>query len=225
MATGQSLLDRMELLNQELQLQSGENDVTRGLLALNIAQDYYESLAANRDGLLGGNAIGTVTTSASTESTTFPSGVLRIDRLQYVDPTTSRPAWEIVPTRRVGGHATSFYWPWQLIATSTTGKPRRYYTNGTNIYWDPLPDATHTVRYSGFSVAADLTAGGTFAYPDIVMLPLASFAVRLYKLGLDDSQEDMINLARSVFNPVLDTLANFQRDGAVEFQYTQTHDT
>ncbi len=75
--TGQDLLDRMELLNQELQLQSGEVDVTRGLLALNVAQDYFEVLAAGRKNIAGGGTpVSTVSTAAGVESTNYPSGVL-----------------------------------------------------------------------------------------------------------------------------------------------------
>lgn len=224
MATGQSLLDRMELLNQELQLQSGESDVTRGLVALNVAQDYFEARAGLRPNIFG-SAVSTVTTSGSTETTAFPSGVIRIDRLQYIDPATSRPAWDIRPLRRVGSHAWNAYWPHNLVSSSTTGKPRAYWTNGTNIYWDPLPDATHTVRYYGFAVASDITAGGTFAYPDVVMLPIASFAVRLWKGGLDDSETTSARLAEECFEPVLDLLANFNRDGFSELEYTEQHDT
>src|SRR3990170_3160975 len=91
MATGQSLLDRMELLDQELQLQSGENDVTRGLLALNVAQDYLETLLAVIPQVSGDNTT-TVVTAASTETTAFPTGYLRIDRMQWIDPATSRPS-------------------------------------------------------------------------------------------------------------------------------------
>ena len=58
--TGQDLLDRMELVNQELQLQSGEADVTRGLLALNVAQDYLESILALHPGMMS-DTTGTVT--------------------------------------------------------------------------------------------------------------------------------------------------------------------
>ena len=223
MATGQSILDRMELVNQELQLQSGENDVTRGLLALNVAQDYFESQAALRPKLLG-SGVGTVTTADDTETTTFPSGLLRIDRLQFIDATTSRPAWDVLPIKRVGGHARNQFWPSNLISSNSGGKPRAYWTNGTLIYWDPLPDATHTVRWYGLSAASDITAGGTFAYPDVVLFPLATFAVRVLKLGVDDAQQDIALLAQTVFEPVLDLLGNFNRDGFTELEYTEVHD-
>ena len=226
MATGQSLLDRMELLNQELQLQSAEADVTRGLLALNVAQDTYEAQAALRANIYGSTTpVGTVTTAASTETTAFPSGVLRLDRLQFIDPSTSRPAWDLQPIRRVGAHAWNRYWPINIVSTTSTGRPRGYWTNRVNIYWDPLPDATHTVRYYGFTPAADITAGGTFAYEDVCLLPFASYAVALMRMGVDDDPAAHMRLASSVFDPVLDLLSGFQKDGAVGLEYDYSHDT
>lgn len=219
---GQALLDRCELLNQELQLQSGEIDVTRGLLALNVAQDYFESVAAQR-GRLFGSAIGTVTTTASTESTPFPAGLLRVDRMQTINATTTRPDGELVAFKRTGGHAISSLWPLNLVLSTNTGKPAAYWTNGSNIYWSPLPDATYTVRYYGFVAASDITAGGTFAYPDIVAFPLASFAVKLLMAGVGDSLTDMSGLATEAFNQVLTTLSSADRDGASGFEYTRIH--
>ena len=222
--TGQDILDRMELLNQELQLQSGETDVTRGLLALNVAQDYFEARAALRPGFMGGST-GTVTTTASTETTSFPSSLLRIDRLQYLDPDTSRPAWKVEPIKSTGDHAAGGFWPAALVSTSVSGKPRGYWTDGTNFYWSPLPDATHTVRYYGLVAAAAITASGTFAYKDIVALPLASFAVKILRTGVDDNLADIDKLAAQAFDPVLDALGNFNRDGAEPFVYKYGHDT
>ena len=226
MATGQSLLDRMELLNQELQLQSGEADVTRGLLALNVAQDCFESRASTRQNIYGSTTpVGTVTTTVDTETTAFPTGVLRIDRMQFIDPATSRPAWDLSPIRRVGAHAWNRYWPINIISTSSTGRPRAYWTNRINIYWDPLPSGTHTVRYYGFTPATAITAAGTFAYEDSVMLPLASFAVRLMRLGIDDPTNEHSGLAETYFDAVLDSLASFNRDGPIGLEYTEVHDT
>lgn len=219
--TGQDILDRMELLNAELQLQSGEQNVTKGLLALNVAQDFFESVAATRAKIFG-SSVGTVTTAASTETTAFPTGLLRVDRLQLLD-SNNLPVWDLVPSRRAGGHRPSAYWPLNMFITSISGKPTRYWTNGTSIYWDPLPNDAHTVRWYGFQAASNITAGGTFAYPDIVALPLASFAVRLYKLGLDDKTEDLSTLAVETFSKTLDTLSSAQRDGASGLEYTQVH--
>lgn len=224
MATGQTLLDTMELLDQELQLQSTEPDVVRGLIALNTAQDFFESLAAQHPDILGGT-IGTVTTAASTEATTFPTGLLRVDRLQFINPTTSRPAWDLTRHDRVGGHATAGSWPWNIISDSVSGRPVSYWTNGRNIYWQPLPDAVHTVRWYGLQAASDITAGGTFAYPDVCILPFAAFATRLMKVGVGDEAMDPMQVAIETFGPLMATLSRFDRDGAAGLEYRYAHDT
>ena len=223
MATGQTILDLMEVLNQELQLQSGEDDVTKGLVALNAAQDAFESLAALRPNIFGSD-VGTVATTASTETSTFPSGFLRIDRVQHLDA-NSRPDYDLDPIRRVGGHAWNRYWPLNLSSSASSGKPRGYYTNGRNIYWSPLPDTAHTMRVYGFKQQTDLTAAGTFQYPDVVILPMAAFAARLFKIGLDDPDEALANLAGEIFTPVVAQLGNFNRDGSAGFEYGRHHTT
>lgn len=221
--TGQSLLDRMELFNPELQLQTGEVDVTRGLLALNIAQDYYESLAATRKGIKGGQ-IGTVVTALNTESTAFPTGVLRLDKLSMINSSTSRPKWDLDPIQTVGGHAPSGAWPGSAFAPSS-GEPTAYWTDGSNIYWDPLPSGAYTVRWYGWQRVTDITASGTFLYDDIVSLPMAAFAVRILKAGLDDDALDTAKLAQEFFKSTLDTLEGFNRTGAAGFEYTYSHTT
>lgn len=212
----------MEVVNAELQLQPGEADVTKGLLALNIAQESFEGLLAVRPQCLG-SGVGTVTTALNTESTAYPAGLLRIDRLQYIEPSTGRPSWDITPARRAGGHATNRFWPLNLTSVASSGKPRSYWTNGANIYWSPLPDGTSTVRWYGLSAAADITASGTFVYPDIVAFPLAVLAVKYLKTGVDDAITDIGPLALEVLKPALDALARFNRDGALGLEYTQIH--
>lgn len=220
--TGQDLLNRMELVNQELQLQAGETDVTRGLLALNVAQDYFEQLAAARKGILGGQTAN-ITTTGSTETTAFPTGFLRIDRLQLLDSVTSRPKAELDRLKRTGGHVTSGRVPYNFTSGGS-GAPSGYWTNGTNIYWQPLPSGTETIRVYGFKRASDITASGTFAYDDGVAFPLASFATRICKIGVDDPANDVAGLAQECFKSILDTLENFNRDGAAELEYTTVHD-
>lgn len=223
MSTGQSLLDRMEILLPELQLQPGETDVTRGLLAANMAQDYMESVFALHPEIYG-DTTGTVTTAANTETTTFPAGLLRIDKLHYLDPNTSRPAGEIDIIRETGGHALTGIWPWNLASTGT-GLPRKAYMNGRSIFWMPMPDATYSVRWYGLQQQTDLTAGGTFQYPDICLLPLATFAVQLIRTGLDDATQPYDALAQETFEPVVSALTTFRRDRPTPFSYTYSHDT
>jgi hypothetical protein len=222
-ATGQTILDTMEMLDQELQLQTGEADVTRGLIAINRAQDLLESVIATRPGKF--STIGTVATAASTESTAFPTGVLRIDKLQYIDPTTSRPGWDLTNLNEEGSHIETGQWPFNIISLTRTGKPAAYWTDGTKIYWAPLPDGTHTVRWYGFLVASDVSAAGTFAYDDILILPIASVAVRLMQMGVGDQTNDLTLLAQQAFGPTIDSMSRFNRDGGKPFRYRFHHTT
>lgn len=221
--TGQSLLDRMELVNQELQLQAGEVDVTRGLLALNVAQDLFESLVATEAEILG-SAVSTVVTVALQEYTTFPSGVIRIDGLDYIDPTTLRPAWPLKNLKETGAHA-YYGFDNSIYAVNGSDAPQSYWTNGTRIYWSPLPQAVHTVRYYGFAVAVDLTASGTFTYPDIIAFPIAILAAKLMKIGIEDPVQDYTQLATDVVSPAIKALSMYNRDGAKPLTYSTLHET
>lgn len=214
----------MEMLNPELQLQTTEDDVTRGLLAANAAQDMYETVVA-RYPQVHGSAIGTVTTTVNTEATAYPTGLLRLDGMDYIDPSTSRPAWKLDPLYKRGGHATHGFWPNVLMSTSQMGKPVRYWTNGTNIYWSPLPSGTHTVRWYGFQAASDITASGTFAYPDAVALPLAAVAVRIIKTGLDDDPAAVLKFADDLFDPLVEGMSKFRREQGRGVNYHYRHDT
>lgn len=219
--TGQDLLDTMETLNQELQLQNGEADVTRALIALNRAQDYFESLAA-QEGEIKGDTTGTVTTSANTETTSFPTGFLRIDAIQLLD-SNSRPKRRLENLNETGSHAFESIWP--APVSSTGGEPEAYYTNGRTIYWSPLPDATHTLRVYGFKSADDITASGTFGYDDLLCLPFASFAVRMLRIGVGDEAGDVTSLAKETFASAIGGLAGFNRDGASPLIYSGSHST
>jgi hypothetical protein len=220
MATGQSLLDLMEVMDRGLALQSGETGVTIGLRAVNAAQDVFESLLAQQPNVLG-SVVGTVTTTADTENTAFPTGLLRIDRLQFIDPDTSRPSWDLERVGPVGDYYQGArYW---TSAVTTTGRPARYWTNGSNLYWDPLPDATHTVRYYGFVAASDITAAGTFAYPDIVLMPIAAYATKLLRIGKDDDVAGVTSTLGEVFSSTIEALTRFNRDRPPGYDYRYLH--
>lgn len=223
MATGQSILNIMEDLNGELQLQTGESDVAKALRAINAAQDMFETVLASHP-RVAGSTTGTVATTANQEHTTFPTGLLRLDKLWLLDA-NSRPLWRVLPIKEAGAHALGNGWVASLVATSATGKPRHYWTNGTNIYWDPRPNGIHTVRWYGFQMAADVTAGATFPYNDAFLYPLATLASRIMKTALDDPPEDMLTLAKDMFTPLIEAMSNFNRDGATSMVYENRHDT
>lgn len=221
--TGQSILNMMEVLNQELQLQTSEADQSRGLIALNMAQDSFEA-RASQIGRFKGDSTTTITTTANTETTAFPTGFLRIDRIQYLDPTTSRPSWDLENIKHVGGHSWNSFWPWNVVSTASSGHPRGYYTNGRSIYWTPLPSGTDTLRVYGFATATDITASGTFAYEDEVAFPLATIAVHILKIGVDDDPASVAGLSMMVLDEAIKSLRSTNRDGASPFNYTRTHD-
>ena len=222
--TGQDILDRIELVNQELQLQSGEADVTRGLLAVNVAQDYFEALLALHPGMML-DTTGTVVTAASTETTAFPTGVLRIDRIQYILPSTSRPSGpDLANLGYVGVHTQfSAGLPGFVLTAGGTGIPSAYWTNGRLIYWQPLPAAVHTFRWYGLSAASTLTAGGTFAYPDTAGFPLAVFAAKIMSMGVGDSVVDLQGLAEDLFQPLIQGMKQFNQDRAAGYDYSVLH--
>jgi hypothetical protein len=219
MSTGQSLLNIMEVLHPELQNQPGEGSVAKSLIALNMAQDYLESLLAQYPQVLGSD-IGTVVTAAGVETTTFPAGVLRVDKLQLLDG-SGRPTATLDPLD-TGEHAPDGGWP---ALVSGGGGPDGYFTNGTSIFWHPLPDGIYTVRYYGFKAKLDITAGGTFGYPDICMGPVATLAARIIRVGLDDGAADLKALAGDVFSDMLSALSNFRREAAPGFKYRYRHTT
>ena len=223
MATGQTLLNMMEMLNNELQLQSGEANVARGLMALNAAQDQFEARLSLWQDVLGGQT-GTLTSTQQVETTAFPTGVMRIDRLQYLHPDTGYPIWDLVNVKKAGGQVFNRFWPINLVSTMAPGKPAAYWTNGRNIYWAPLPAGAYDVRWYGLQSADDITADGIFAYPDMVELPIAAFATKLLKIGVGDGPSDVSSLAEQTFDPVIRSLGSFNRDGAGQFEYRYRHD-
>lgn len=218
---GQDLLSLMEICNQELQLQTGETDVTRGLLALNVAQDYFETLAAVRK--IKGGQTAEIYTTGNTESTAFPVGFLRIDGIQRLDASAGNPVSDLDRIQRTGGHVGRPFRIMQFSGTAGVGQPAGYWTNGSNIFWSPKPNTTYYLRVYGFQRAADITAAGAFSYDDAVMLPLATFASRLLAIGIGDPVGDIQALATETFKAVLDALEEFNRDGGNDLRFERTH--
>lgn len=219
MATGQTLLDLMQVMDNELHNQPTEEDVVRSLIALNAAQDLFESVVAGHPNLYG-DTVGTVAITAGAESTAFPTNVLRLDRLRMMQD--GRPTFALRKLDDTGGNA-SVGW-WYGASPTANGRVNSYWTDGRNIYWSPFPSQADTVRWYGFQSAADITAAGTFAYNDIALLPIAGFAVKLMRAGVGDDTVDL-NEATAVFVPVVKQLANFNRDRASVLLYKNVHTT
>lgn len=221
MATGQTILDTMEVLNNELQLQSGEADVTRALRAVNVAQDYLESLlVARRFALPVTITTGSVTAGSAT--TTFPTGFLRVDRVQMLNRTTLLPEWDLT---KLPGPPLQARNTLSNLLVPSGGRPMAYWSTGSLIYWDPVPQENDTVRIHGLQAASDVTASGTFAYPDYTIIAVAAFAAYLMKIGVGDVPQDIVSVAKTTFEPVLDQMDGFLADSSPEPVYRDTHIT
>jgi hypothetical protein len=221
-ASGQVLLDRMELLHPELQVQPGEDGVVKALTAANMAQDYFESVLALHPQAFG-DSVGIVTTTPGSETTPFPLDVLRVDALWRLDA-AGRPLHPIDLVQQAGAHLPATEWPASL-ATVTFGVPMEAWTNGRSFYWSPLPQAAYAVRWYGLQQQPDITVAGIITYPDICLTPLATFAAKLIRIGLDDSAAQLDTLADALFTPVVAAMKGFRRDRPQTLTYSRQHVT
>lgn len=219
-----TLLSRMAILDNELAVGVAGADESRAITALDMAQDYFESVAATLTPLFG--RTGTFTTTANTEETTWPSTLLRLDALWRLN-SNSKPVAKLEPIDEAGEQALGAPWPISLaVATAVSGAPREYFTNRTSFFWRPTPDAIYTLRWYGMASADDITARAeTFAYPDMIATPVASFATRLLKTGLGDPTEELQALAVETFTPALKALARYDRTRPTGRFYTRVHRT
>lgn len=221
-----TILTKMQVVDNELDISSGGADETRAISALDMAQDAFESIVANHPDTLG--KISTISTTADQEYTTWPSTLLRLDSLFKMNTgvTPNRPQWKIEIIQDVGGQVQSG-WPYSDgYAPTDTGAPHRAYTNRQYFFWDVVPDAIYTLRAYGFSSETDLTIRTqTFAYPDYVSTPMAVFATRLMEMGIDDPSAELKDLADELYGPVLNSLRQPTRQRPQARQYSRVHTT
>ena len=225
-----SIMSKMQVVDNELDVSVGGADETRCISALDMAQDAFESILANQPDTLG--TISTILTTANQEYTTWPTALMRLDTLWYMNTsvTPNQPAWEIEIIQDVGGQAQGGNWPWfgagSGYAPNGFGQPAKAYTNRQYLFWTPIPDAIYTLRAYGLSEAADITARGeTFAYPNAVANPLAVYATRLMEMGIDDPSDELKALADEMFAPVINMLRQPTRQRPQSRQYSRVHTT
>lgn len=225
--TLQTLFDRMMVYDNQLDLIAGGDDVARGIVAANLVQDWWESVAAGTPNLLQTDS--TFTTTANTEKTAWPTTLLRLDSLWRLD-SNSLPILELAWIDAVGGHAASFPWPLAGIGTSSSavGAPDEYYAagQGGSFYWSPKPDAVYTMRGYGLWAASDLTtAASTFAYPDSVALAMTPFIVNILRMGLDRDLTATQAASEAAFARVVKSMSKAVRVGPRSKMYSDYHDT
>lgn len=224
-----TLLDYMEIFDNELETGSGDVDESRSITALNMAQDLWEQVCASQpSGFL--QTYSTTTTTASQEYTTWPTDLLRLDSLWLIDTNASpnRPSRKIDLIDEPGGHiaddGTSVL---NLTASTQSGAPREYaVTKRSRFLWRPLPDAVYTVRYYGFIRASDYTArANTFAYDDAVALPLSALAVKFLSIGVGDDTGELQAAAEESFTPVIKAIQKATRVKPPSRFYSRVHTT
>ena len=225
-----TVLDFMGVFDNELDVESDGTDEARAIRALNIVQDWFEAIAAGESEMLQGYA--TLTTTANTEVSNWPTGLLRLDSLWYVDTTQTPnlPQWKLEPMYETGGHRPSLSWPETIVLSTTTGKPRRYYATGPHtagrLFWEPVPDAVWTIRYYGLIAASDYTVRtGTFAYPDACAPAFAQEAAKILRIGRDDSINDLQRQATVSLGAALKACRSWWNDENTGRHYQDAHDT
>lgn len=212
----------MELLDGELETESGGVDEADALTAAIQAQHFFENFCATQPRVLQSTV--NVTTTADTETTTWTSTILRLDGIWYLDA-NSNPIHKLERIEEVGGHVPALPWPVQVFSFST-GTPVAYYGNMANFYWLPKPNATHTIRIYGFIEQSRFTSrSSSVSYPYRTHLPMAQFATRLLSMGVSDSTEDLQSLAVQVYTPLMRQLRKFDRVQPHGRYYTEFHST
>ena len=225
-----TLLNYMTVFDNELQVGADDPDETRAIRAINIVQDWFEAIAAGESEML--QSYSSLTTTANTEVTSWPSGLLRLDSLWYVDTTQTPnlPQWQLEPMYETGGHRPSMSWPESVVLSNTPGKPRRYYATGPHtagrLFWEPVPDDAWTIRYYGLIAASDYTVRtGTFAYPDPTAPAFAQEAVKLLRMGHDDNIADLQRQAAASLGAALKMCRGWWNDENTGRHYAEAHST
>lgn len=217
-----ALLATCKILNNELKIDAGGRDEIRAIMALTEAQHHLENIAASMAGVLQQTI--TVTSTANTETTTKAASLLRIDGIWILD-SAGTPITQLERIEEVGGHTPNLPWPFTL-ASSATGALGGYYASFDQFYWLPRPSAASTMRVYGLIEKDEWTARtDDVDYPTRARLALATFAVKLLRIGVDDDIVDLDRLALQTFTSLLRSLSNLDRSRAQQRQYSEYHTT
>lgn len=225
--TGEDLLYRARVLDNELQVSAGGADETRVLAALDMAQDAWQSIVASEPRVM--QTYETVQTVANQMFTTWPTGLMRIDRAFMLDTsvTPARQSWEIDIVYETGANDPAYTWPLSLGIVRSSGGPSVCYPQKeSQLNWGPLPDAVYSTRFYGFWAKTPITSRAiTFGYPREVSVPLVALANRMLSMGIDDPSEEVAALANEFFTPVIKELRRYTRSKPEPRKYSRVHFT
>jgi hypothetical protein len=219
------LLNMMGVLDNEIDNSKGGTDEARSILALGMATDYFETVAATLPKVLGSAGVNNIKTQALMESSPFPAELLRLDALWALD-VNGVPIFPMGRIDEVGGHMPALPWPLNYVTTAAPGQPRGYYPNSNALFWLPVPDQIYNMRaYGLWSVPPYVDRETVFPFPDAVALPLAAFAVKYGTVGLDDSSDEIQKIAVETFTPCLRMLRKRDRSKPTGKRYANFHTT
>lgn len=227
--TAADLLNALGVFNNELNLAAGESDEDRGLKALDMAQSLFEAVAGAEARVLSTARDDEVETTANTETSDWPSDLLRLDGAWLLDPVSGLPVWEVTNIYKAGGQASaaSSVWPLSLVSpTSVPGAPRRFYPDESKFWWQPIPDGTYPIRVYGCWRGNNLTDRSVvFSYPDECEIPIASVAARLIAKSVDDPTDELAEMSKEWFKPIIKRLRNKVRARPEPREYRYFHTT
>lgn len=215
------LLGDMQVLNNELRTGAGEVDEVRAVRALSMAQHFFEAHAATRGRVLGSTI--NVAQSAQTETTPWPSSLLRLDAVWLLDA-NGRAIRSLDNIDHIGEHVPSL--PWEItLSDSAIGVAGGYVADMESFWWFPLPSGATSIRLYGLIEQPEFaTRNSTFGRPLRCKLPLASLAVKLMRMSVDDDTTTVDSWVAATLAPLWKGLQGFDRTGAHARVYTQVHD-
>lgn len=219
------VLDMMGVLDNEIEIFKGGSDEARSILALGMATDYFETVAATLPKVLSSAGVNPIKTAALMESSPFPTELLRLDGLWALD-VNGVPLFPMERIDEVGGHMPALPWPLSYVTSAAPGQPRGYYPNSNALFWLPVPDQVYSVRaYGLWSVPAYVDRTSAFPFPDMAALPLAAFACKYGTVGLDDASDEIQKVAVETFTPCLRALRKRDRSRPLGKRYESFHTT
>lgn len=224
--TIQTLFNRMALFDNQFDLIVGGDDVARGLIAVNLVQDWFELACMPIAELFQTDQ--TFTTTAAQEHTTWPANLMRIDSLYLLDA-NSKQVRELEPFDITGAYYPGFPWPIDtLTGLTANGAPWEYegQQQGGKIRWSPTPDQVYTIRGYGLWAVADYAAAAdTLLYPDSVALTFGPHAAQILRTGLDRDLSAVQGAAMVAFDRIAAAYGKTIHTGPESRVYTEIHET
>src|SRR5262252_1204130 len=215
------LLDDLMVLDNELQTMLGGDDEWRAIKALNLALRYLDTVAASQATVLQ------VTFEFLTGTTLQqppPTGLLRLDALTLLDVPGGVVIQELTDLQQIAGPVPTMAWPGLYL--STPGAVSGYAWEGDVLQWDRPPDQAYPIRGWGLLRATPFVDRTTpLDRPDECSFALTTFASHLLHVSVGDSDQDVMELAATLFRPLLRSLSPMTRTGPRSRVYTVVHQT